>query len=90
MVMISYLRVSPTIAIICMWTTWWLWCWWLHVVLILINLILVMVIHLCSSSRSYISISNGTRILTRLKGNAQCPSHLIWKAMLLLLLLLLL
>ena len=90
MVMITYLRwlCSPTIAMICMRMTWWRWCWWLHVVLILINPILIMVLHLCSSSRSrsYKSINSGTRILTRLKGNAQCSSHLIWKAMLLLLL----
>ena len=39
--MILYLRESPTIVIICMWTTWWLWCRWLHLVLNLSNLILV-------------------------------------------------
>ena len=53
--MISYLRESPTIVIICMWTTWWLWCRWLHVVLILINLILVIshiILLLRISSRS--------------------------------------
>ena len=91
MVMISYLMwwCIPTIAMICMRTTWWWWCWWLHVVLILVNLILLMVLHLCSSSRSSRSINSGTRILPRVYGNVLCSSHLIWKATLLLLLLLL-
>ena len=89
MVMSLYLRCSPTVAMICMRTTWWWWSWCLHVVLILIDLILVMVLHLCSNSRSYRSINNrynSTRSLTRLKGNTLSLSHMIWKAMLLLLL----
>src|SRR3954470_12820466 len=70
MVMISYLRGSPNIAIICMWTTWWLRCWWLHVVLMLINLILVIshiIILPHISSRSYRSINSSTSSLAKLK-----------------------
>ena len=70
MVMISYLRESPTIVIICMWTTWWLWCRWLHVVLILSNLILVIshiIILLRISSRSHRSINSSTNSLAQHK-----------------------